>query len=413
MGQHCTALERAAELAARHHLLARVAALLEVHAADRLVVEHLRHEGLGHGGTDRGHAGSHLAQRQRSSHAGPAGSGTPAGASHSAIGNCRRPGTGTPLWHHPVPAAPRADRRTRRPRERRPGRPQQGPTAPWHRSGGPWRAAQHRQPTGAPAASMSWLHTSRISALAALETDEAGLHAALRGAEGGQPGLGRAEQQRSPGSAGRAGTRRHPGPRPGSRPDGQRGTARRVAHGVNYHPPIDHSELYRPVRRVLLFSSLLACGPGGRRSWWLDQPLAMHGDSVDLSRSTRAPVPAGLRRWSCVRASMSHRCCCTCGSGFRARHARSGPAATRSNAGTTPRSLLRKLVRGEESLRALTLVEGWTFRQVRAALARAPQLRSESAAAPMPPDGAAGPHGCRPGGFFPRHLQCMPRAPAT
>lgn len=47
--------------------------------------------------------------------------------------------------------------------------------------------------------------------------------------------------------------------------------------------------------------------------------------------------------------------------------------------GTTPRSLLRKLVRGEESLRTLTLVEGWTFRQLRAAMATAPQLRQDTA----------------------------------
>jgi UPF0755 protein len=47
-------------------------------------------------------------------------------------------------------------------------------------------------------------------------------------------------------------------------------------------------------------------------------------------------------------------------------------------AGATPRSLLSKLVRGEESLRTVTLVEGWTFRQVRQALASAPQLAAES-----------------------------------
>lgn len=43
--------------------------------------------------------------------------------------------------------------------------------------------------------------------------------------------------------------------------------------------------------------------------------------------------------------------------------------------GTSPRSLLRKLVQGEEALRSVTLVEGWTFRQVRAALKSAEQLK--------------------------------------
>lgn len=42
---------------------------------------------------------------------------------------------------------------------------------------------------------------------------------------------------------------------------------------------------------------------------------------------------------------------------------------------TSPRSLLRKLVQGEEALRSVTLVEGWTFRQVRAALRKAEQLK--------------------------------------
>lgn len=46
--------------------------------------------------------------------------------------------------------------------------------------------------------------------------------------------------------------------------------------------------------------------------------------------------------------------------------------------GTTPRSLLEKLVRGEEALRAVTLVDGWTFRQVRQALKKAEQLKPDS-----------------------------------
>ncbi len=46
--------------------------------------------------------------------------------------------------------------------------------------------------------------------------------------------------------------------------------------------------------------------------------------------------------------------------------------------GTTPRRLLAMLVRGEESLRTVTLVEGWNWRQVRQALAKAEMLLPES-----------------------------------
>ena len=47
--------------------------------------------------------------------------------------------------------------------------------------------------------------------------------------------------------------------------------------------------------------------------------------------------------------------------------------------GTTPRQLLSMLVRGEEALKSVTLVEGWTFVQVRAALLKAENLTPESA----------------------------------
>src|SRR5205085_2796602 len=48
--------------------------------------------------------------------------------------------------------------------------------------------------------------------------------------------------------------------------------------------------------------------------------------------------------------------------------------------GITPERLLDKLARGEESLRAVTVVEGWNWRQMRAALAKADQLRPDTAA---------------------------------
>ena len=46
--------------------------------------------------------------------------------------------------------------------------------------------------------------------------------------------------------------------------------------------------------------------------------------------------------------------------------------------GTTPRRLLRMLVRGEEALKSITIVEGWNFTQVRAALQKAEQLTPDS-----------------------------------
>jgi len=46
--------------------------------------------------------------------------------------------------------------------------------------------------------------------------------------------------------------------------------------------------------------------------------------------------------------------------------------------GLSPRSLLAKLTRGEEALRSVTLVEGWTFKQVRATLLKAEHLKPDT-----------------------------------
>ncbi len=48
--------------------------------------------------------------------------------------------------------------------------------------------------------------------------------------------------------------------------------------------------------------------------------------------------------------------------------------------GTTPRKLLSMLVRGEETLKSITLVEGWTFSQVRNALQKSEQLTPDTRA---------------------------------
>ena len=46
--------------------------------------------------------------------------------------------------------------------------------------------------------------------------------------------------------------------------------------------------------------------------------------------------------------------------------------------GITPQTLLQKLVQGDEALRTVTLLEGWTFQQFRAALARAENLKHDT-----------------------------------
>jgi UPF0755 protein len=130
---------------------------------------------------------------------------------------------------------------------------------------------------------------------------------------------------------------------------------------------------------ALLLALAGLVGLVGAYSWWLDQPLSLSAPAVDLSiepgTSARGVADAVAQSGVQVRADWLY-------AWFRLsgqdRQIKAGSYEIET--GTTPRSLLRKLVRGEESLRTVTLVEGWTFRQVRQALAQAPQLAADTAA---------------------------------
>ena len=133
--------------------------------------------------------------------------------------------------------------------------------------------------------------------------------------------------------------------------------------------------------RLLTWMLLIVCALGGAAAWWLQQPLALAQEPLELEIEhgttprgvARAVEAAGVR----VDARLLYWWFRLSG---QDRDIKAGNYEI--TAGTTPYSLLQKLASGEESLRSLTLVEGWNFRQVRAALAREEALQADSAALP-------------------------------
>lgn len=123
----------------------------------------------------------------------------------------------------------------------------------------------------------------------------------------------------------------------------------------------------------------MALVAGGAAAWWLLQPLAQSAPSLELEIEP-GTTPRGVAR-DVVKAGVQ-----TDARLLYAWFRLSGKDRLikagnyEIPAGTSPYQLLQKLARGEESLRALTLVEGWNWRQVRAALAREEFLRQDSAA---------------------------------
>jgi hypothetical protein len=301
------ALERAAELAARHHLLAGVAALLEVHAAHRFVVEHLGHKGLDHRLAQGGHAAAHLQpvpQRR-----------------------CRAPGRRA-APPRPVPPTARG-----RPR----ARVQAHPVARRRRpacSRGLWGQAAHRHwprpavqlEVGAGVAELgfgaqhehgqalergrqqvAW-QTSRISSWLRLKPMKlASMRPLAEQNAARRASTGPAGQSLA--SAGRAGTWRRLRLVPGSRPDGAGSDTPRGAPGVvesgawdmvgrlscavPRRAPASHAPtspaVIRLFARLLLLTFLLAGLLAGGAWWWLGQPL----------RCRPRPPPNSRWRWRC------------------------------------------------------------------------------------------------------------------
>ncbi len=119
---------------------------------------------------------------------------------------------------------------------------------------------------------------------------------------------------------------------------------------------------------------------GGAGLWWIHQPmplaLAAGAGALDLeiepgnaNLAVAAVVASGvdvpvraLQLWFRVSG--------------QARQIKAGSYEIAP--GSTPRSVLTMLVRGDQTLRSVTLVEGWTFAQVRAMLQKAELLRQET-----------------------------------
>jgi UPF0755 protein len=130
---------------------------------------------------------------------------------------------------------------------------------------------------------------------------------------------------------------------------------------------------------VLLPLALLALAAGGWALWWVYQPLRLPAASVDLSIEP-GTLPRGVAQ-AVANAGVDVSPDLLFWWFRLSGHSRQIKAGSYElTTGITPHRLLAKLSRGEEALRAVTLVEGWNFRQVRAALGREESLKPDTRA---------------------------------
>ena len=139
--------------------------------------------------------------------------------------------------------------------------------------------------------------------------------------------------------------------------------------------------MVRVFTRLLMFALLLAALAIGAAAWWLHSPMRLNlpaGSQVldlEIEPGTRAAQVA-----EAVVASGADVNVMLLQAWFRvsgqARQIKAG--SYEITPGATPRSLLSMVVRGDQTLKSITLVEGWSFSQVRTALQKAELLAPDS-----------------------------------
>lgn len=130
--------------------------------------------------------------------------------------------------------------------------------------------------------------------------------------------------------------------------------------------------------RLLKWLLLLALAWCGAAAWWLYQPLELLHSPLELEIE-HGTTPRGVAQEVVAAGVRTDARLLYWWFRFSGQDRQIKAGNYELERGTTPYSLLQKLARGEESLQALTLVEGWNWRQVRAALLREDGLRHDSA----------------------------------
>ncbi|MBC7663015.1 MAG: endolytic transglycosylase MltG, partial [Caulobacter sp.] len=133
------------------------------------------------------------------------------------------------------------------------------------------------------------------------------------------------------------------------------------------------------LNRLFLLLIVLAAAAGGTVFWWLQHPLTLAHDEVEVSVEPGTPVREIVRLWHDAGVEDKP---LYLYEWFRwsgdAKRIRAGSYLVAR--GATPRDLLDKMVRGDEELESVHIIDGWTIKQMRAAHAAAPNLKPMTAA---------------------------------
>jgi UPF0755 protein len=133
------------------------------------------------------------------------------------------------------------------------------------------------------------------------------------------------------------------------------------------------------IKKLILASVVGAVAVAGAFSMWAKQPITSTGAPIaftvtpgsGVGAATQQIVAAGVPVNPVLFGLLARLT-------QKAGRIKAGSYELKPN--TSPRRLLGQIVRGEFAQESVTIIEGWTFRQMRQALAASPALRHDSAA---------------------------------
>jgi UPF0755 protein len=135
----------------------------------------------------------------------------------------------------------------------------------------------------------------------------------------------------------------------------------------------------RALMRLVLVVAVLAGAAAAAAWWWLQRPLPMATSPVEVTVAAGASPRAVAEQLSAAGVATPPELLWLW---FRAsgQSARLRAGSYSFERGITPRQLLDRLLRGEQQFEVVRIIEGWTFAQMREALAAAPALKATTKA---------------------------------
>lgn len=134
----------------------------------------------------------------------------------------------------------------------------------------------------------------------------------------------------------------------------------------------------RLLRKLLLLGLLVLVLLAGAMAWWASSPIALRESPLDFSVRPGSSALSAARQIKQQGADLQPRLFYWLAR-VSSRGAELKAGSYEITQGTTPWTLLERMARGDQTLLAVTIPEGWTFAQMLQALHSAPGLQHDAA----------------------------------